>query len=84
MNDIITINLNIFERQFLVFLSERGGRADMKSNILSNHVLDALDALQKKGAISKTRLIGNEETYQYNLTSIGTNLVDLIKENPNA
>jgi DNA-binding HxlR family transcriptional regulator len=77
----ITISLNVFERRFLLFIASRGNEVDMDHNGLTTKALDALNTLLVKGAIIRTPLIGRDKTYQYKLTQMGTNLVDIIKEN---
>jgi len=79
MSDSITVSLNIFERKFLLLISSRGNEVDMNHNKISPQVIEALEALEKKGAITKFQLIGSNKSFQYKLTSIGSNLVDLIK-----
>jgi hypothetical protein len=79
MNETITIQLNIFERRFLLFLAERGGRLQMENNGLEDNAIKALASLKDKKAIGiePTLFIGRKE---YILTSIGVNLVDMIKK----
>ncbi len=77
---IITINLNIFERRFLLYLSVQGGVVGLDHYLMKSEVSDALKTLISKGAISKVKLQGTSK-YEYRLTTIGTNLVDLIKDN---
>ena len=81
MTDTITINLNIFERKFLMFVAYSDGERDIDHNGLSPQAIEALDKLEKKGAISKVQIIGTSKTFQYKLTNIGSNLVDLIRGN---
>lgn len=80
MTNPITINLNIFERKFLVFLSTQGGVVGLDHERMTNDVSDALKSLIIKGAITRAQLSGTSK-YEYKLTTIGTNLVDLIKDN---
>lgn len=80
MTNTITINLNIFERKFLIFLSFNGGVLGLDHERMTNDVSDALKTLIIKGAITKTQLSGTSK-HEYRLTTIGSNLVDLIKDN---
>lgn len=79
MADMITINLNVFERRFLVELSKHGNRQTMDTRLLKANTIFALIDLEKKGAI---RIEPTLELFrsEYVLTSIGINLVDLIKK----
>ena len=80
MSNTITINLNIFERKFLIFLSRQGGVVGLDHYLMKSEVAEALRTLVAKGAITKTSLQGTSK-FEYRLTTIGTNLVDLIKDN---
>ena len=82
-NNTITINLSLFERNFLIYLSERYGESNLNHKGISEDAQKALDRLASKGAVSRIILIGSPDTYRYTLTSMGTNLVDLIKEQSN-
>ena len=66
-------------------LSEREARIVMNHVILTPEVIKALDELETKGAIRKEKnvLVGVNK-FRYHLTEIGANLVDMIKESPNA
>ncbi len=75
----ITISLNMFERNFLLMLSERGGNQDMDENGLSIPARLELENLKNKGAIDIVPIVGSCMN-NYKLTSIGINLVDMIKE----
>ena len=79
MAETITIGLNVFERRFLVYLSENKGRMGMDTNGLSKGVLDALVSLKDKGAM---KIEDSMVLYYkvYSLTEVGINLVDLIKK----
>jgi predicted transcriptional regulator len=75
----ITINLTLAERAFLIFLSQRGGSQIMLDSAVGLEAMKRLDeGLKKKGAITIEKYgIG---MHSYSLTSIGNNLVDMIKE----
>jgi len=77
----ITIPLNVFERRFLLMLSERERLIIMDHDILTPDVIKALDDLASKGAITKEKniLVGVNK-HRYRLTDIGSNLVTMIKE----
>jgi hypothetical protein len=83
MTDTITIRLDRAERQFLVFLSERGNEVDIDHNGLSENVIKAINELETKMAILSIKVIGTSNTYQYKLTPIGINLVDMIRKQVN-
>jgi hypothetical protein len=80
MTDTITIKLDRAERNFLIFLSERGNEVDIDHNGLSEKAIKAINELETKMAIISIKLIGTSNTYQYKLTPIGINLVDMIRE----
>jgi DNA-binding HxlR family transcriptional regulator len=63
-----------------MFLSFNGGVLGLDHERMTNDVSNALKSLVAKGAITKTSLSGTSK-HEYKLTTIGSNLVDLIKEN---
>jgi len=79
----ISISLNIFERKFLLYIASNHNEITLNHRDISLDVVKALKSLESKGAVSKVLIIGSPNSYIYKLTSIGTNLVDLIKERSN-
>ena len=79
MSESITISLNFQERKFIMMLAERGGRVLMRDNAIQHQAANALQSLVLKSCIDiqPTMIIGSRE---YVLTSIGTNIVDMIKK----
>jgi len=77
--ETITISLNVYERRFIGYLADRGGSVIMNKNKFTDNVNKSLASLKDKQIITIEPTIYVGE-YQYKLTSIGTNLVDLVRK----
>jgi hypothetical protein len=77
--ETITISLNVYERRFIGYLADRGNSVVMTKANFTENVNKALTSLKDKQIITiePTIYIGE---YQYKLTSIGINLVTLVRK----